>query len=408
MVPRDPQLRALDHLLEALRHEPLPQLDLARLETSLLRQVEQQTNPLRPAWRLRVPWFSAGLALAVASALVWVGVAVVRAPTPLSSRGSTSAGGLGIVHGERLELGDWLQSGERELYVEHPGRAKWTLSPHSRARLVSQGDRLTVMLESGSLLAEIEPQSGAESFAVEVKQTRIAVHGTVFRVTVAPDRVKVMVQRGTVVVGSTSQHGRTEGFVLTAPMAGTFSLDGAKSGQIEGAPTSVTTGSTHESPRYRVAQTATPGPDASKDTELPSAVASGQAPASAEAEASALTDELPTPAREQTAAAAHARASASALPTTIAWPELEAALERVISGVDGCFTRHTVPRGDMLVSITFDMTTIFGPGGSVTAVVFDPPLLPTIEHCSREAAATIRVPASERGAIAHRRVTLPR
>jgi hypothetical protein len=283
----------------------------------------------------------------------------------------------GQADGEHLSLGDWVESGELPHSVEHPGRARWTLAPHSRARLVSTGDYLTVMLAAGSVLVEVVPRALPESFAVEVQQTRIAARGTVFSVELAGALVRVAVRRGTVVVGPTLARGYTKGFVLTAPTAGTFSLDGAKSGQID------------SSEPARAAEPPGPSPRSSTGRAAP-AVSSMAAPSDGTARSTPVGT----------------APSASASPVGPA--TFEAAAEQVIGSLNGCFAAHTPARGDMLVSVTFDLTIEFGPSGVVSDLAFEPPLVPAVERCSREASAKLRAPASDRGGAVRRRVTLHR
>jgi hypothetical protein len=283
----------------------------------------------------------------------------------------------GHADGERLSLGDWVESGDLPHSVEHPGRAHWTLAPHSRARLVSTGDYLTILLAAGSALVEVVPRALPESFAVEVQQTRIAARGTVFSVELAGAAVRVAVRRGTVVVGPALARGHTKGFVLTAPTAGTFSLDGAKSGQIDNSepagaaelPTSPRSGAVRAAPA--VPSTGTPSDGIAR-----SAPGGGTEP------------------------------SASATPVGPA--TFEAVAEQVIGAVNGCFAAHTPARGDMLVSVTFDLIIQFGPSGAVSDLAFEPPLVPAVEHCSHEASAKLRAPASDHGGSVRRSVTLHR
>ena len=86
------------------------------------------------------------------------------------------------MNGDQLALGTRLTAGDRALVVEHHGRASWTLEPHATARVSDAGEFLTITLESGALSATVVPNPKPETFAVEVGGTRVAVHGTAFRV----------------------------------------------------------------------------------------------------------------------------------------------------------------------------------------------------------------------------------
>ena len=88
----------------------------------------------------------------------------------------------------------------------------------------------TLELERGSVQAEVVPRAPAEglveAFAVEVGQTRVAVHGTSFTVTRLADGVLVDVEHGAVAIGPTSHHGDTTGHLLVGPSRAIFSTRG--------------------------------------------------------------------------------------------------------------------------------------------------------------------------------------
>jgi hypothetical protein len=370
----DSGFRALERLTAELKSEEGPELDWARLETRLLEQIGEQ-RPAAPRVRGRAGAAIASLAAAVL--LLLLGSWYFRSPHRPAASPQPVQVASGHADGERLSLGDWVESGDLPHSVEHPGRARWTLAPHSRARLVGTGDYLTVQLAAGSVMVKAEPRELPESFAVEVQQTRIATRGTVFSVELVGAQVRVAVRRGTVVVGPALTRGHTTGFLLTAPTAGTFSLDGAKSGQIDGS----------EPVRTGVLPSTSPRSSAGRPTPaVPSVAAPSEAARSSEPAA-------PGP-------------SASAAP--IVQATCEATAEKVIAAVNGCFAAHTPPRGDMLVSVTFDLTIRFGPNGAVSELAFEPPLVPAVERCSRDASAQLRAPVSDRGGVVRRSVTLHR
>ncbi|MEI2708311.1 MAG: FecR domain-containing protein [Chitinophagaceae bacterium] len=89
-----------------------------------------------------------------------------------------------------------------------------------------------VRLERGSLRVEVQPdlakQGLVDVLAVEVGDTRVAVHGTAFTVSVREGEVVVEVEHGVVTVGPTGQRGATTGYQLPAGSRAAFSLDGGK------------------------------------------------------------------------------------------------------------------------------------------------------------------------------------
>ncbi len=105
-----------------------------------------------------------------------------------------------------LRAGDVVEAGDAPVTFARAGLVAWTLAPGSALR-VRSGATVghTVVLERGSLRAEVTPRDPSEglveAFAVEVGGTRVAVHGTAFSVTIEGDRLLVDVEHGAVAVG---------------------------------------------------------------------------------------------------------------------------------------------------------------------------------------------------------------
>ncbi len=88
--------------------------------------------------------------------------------------------------------------------------------------------------------------------------------------------------------------------------------------------------------------------------------------------------------------------------------EREMAMQEVVAAVNECLAKETPVRGDILVSVTFDLSIALGADGSVIRIGFDPPLPSTVESCSREGAARVRWPTPKQALSVHRKVTLYR
>src|SRR5262249_7983131 len=119
------------------------------------------------------------------------------------------------------------------------GAVAWTLAPRGRVVVRSlgvSGVGHTVELERGSIRAEVTPRDPAEglieAFAVEVENTRGAVHGTAFSVTREGDSVIVDVEHGSVAVGPKGHVGVTTGHLLVGPKRAAFSLDGGRTARL--------------------------------------------------------------------------------------------------------------------------------------------------------------------------------
>lgn len=349
---RDPNLDALDRLVDEARREPEPDIDWKSVETRLLERVAQ--GEAQPAAAPRRPLWSTVASLAAAAALIIVGaraltpaeapVPVATAPTvePSAPRVFDSAN----VSGGDLMAGDRIVAAAHDVRVQHDGHATWTLARGGEAVLARTGERLTVSLTRGSVLCKVVPSPKPESFAIEVDHTRVAVHGTEFRVTRQASHARVEVTEGVVAVGPTDSE-PTEGWRLTAGDRGTFSLDG-KSGDVT---------------RATAAAPDVPNPEA------------------------------PTSAPKPTMADAIGKA------------ELEAGLDRVIATTSRCFDRHTGTEAGVRVTARTRVTLSVSAAGTAS-VSFDPPLAPQVQQCAAGSAAGLRFARTKRGGNAVRSALL--
>jgi hypothetical protein len=270
--------------------------------------------------------------------------------------------------GDKLAVGDRVVAGAQAVRVEHAGRATWTLSPGGRATVALVGRYLTVRLETGSVTADVVPSPRPESFAVEVKGTRVAVHGTHFTVQRLGDHAKVTLERGVVAVGPTSERGHTQGWLMTAPATGTFSLDGASTGHVE------------------------------QGKPAPEGTAAARKPARAPAAA-------PTPAP---AAPAQATGAPTPLPIQPTDDELTRGAEQVAATVRSCFAKHTESDQGMRISAHSKLSIDIAPGGNIQTLHFNPPLAPSVQRCSAGVMQSVHFAASKQGATVTRTLKLQR
>ena len=337
------EARILAQFTEELRSEPLPDVDWDALEERLMKEVQTASAS---SDRAVLPWALGlgGLAAAAAAAL-WLGSAPSATPQPHPVMPATTQPA--AINGAELAIGSIVRADSEPVRVEHLGRAVWTLAPRSRGRLVSRGRYLTVALDQGVIRAEVVPGQAAESFAVEVHQTRVAAHGTVFRVTLANNQVLVQVSEGEVVVGSAEDRGRTRGFYLSAPAEGTFALDGARVGSVSTPPTS-------------------PSPEPPSRALLPAG-----AP--------------PTPTTEQPLLTTSAR------PHEPEGPTADFVADQMVVQMRRCFAQHTEVQGSVHVSATSRLSVSLA-NGVIQSVLLDPPLAPDVEQCIHDAARTMEAP----------------
>ncbi len=360
---------ALGQVTRELREEPLPPIDWDRMEASLAQRLAE-TRPSAPR-RWSGPLLAAAVVAAGLGGLWLLGT---RTPSPLASsaapaaiasadgarraRDVAAAPGAARLDGETLAVGGAVAASLGGLEVVHGRRARWTLSPGGRARLLEAGERLTIALESGALRAEVTPGMAPEGFAVEVAGTRVAVQGTIFRVERRAERVEVAVERGAVTVGPASDRSRRHGIRLTAPARGEFTLQG-----------------------------------------LPA-----EAP---DSEASAAPSASPPPAHAvPRQRGADPRAAPSA--PSVRPGELEAAAYGVTAAVQRCFARLTPAVEDGHVTAEVAVTLVVAPNGDLAGLDFAPPLAPAVGDCSQAAARRVHLPAPGVETRIERRLSLVR
>lgn len=357
--PREDELR---RLLRDARTERAADLDWARLEDRLMRQVERSApSPARSPYPLA--W--AALALAAVTAIWLVNEragdalpqarpAIIEATEPLRRNGNA------------LALGTRVEASEREVAVDHASRATWTLAPNSGAVLAEKGERITIKLERGGVLSEVVTNPKPETFIVEAAGTRVAVHGTVFRVELEGGRVIVQVREGTVAVGPL---GAVPTFFLKAPAHGDFAADG-RSGSIDGRPLG-------ESAERR-AEPLRLGPIRS-----PSAAASSSASASPPI-------------------------SSAELPSEPSINDIESGFASIVAVTSDCFSRNTKGAEGVQITVRTALSLSVDGSGAVSDVEFQPPLSPEAEACAASGIAGISFTASKQGAKVTRMLELKR
>jgi hypothetical protein len=362
MERRGGEIEALRELIRAAGQEPTPEVDWDRMEAGLFERLERQTPPARTARA-----WSYALAIAAAAAVALVSFGLLRGshePVANQHAGSDRLAApkligpevSGTVDGTRLAVGDRVVSGAREVIIDHPGRATWTLGPGSAAAIRDLGERLTIQLESGAVLSSVVPSAQPESFAIVTGEVRVAVRGTEFRVERREHRAQVTVHEGVVAVGPATL-GPTDGFLLSAGDQGSFTLDG-KTGTVQRATSAQLT-----------------------------PVAPPPAPVAPRAH-------VPRPA-----------APPAPLAETPSTAELERGLDSVAAAVTRCFFDHT-GSGEVRVTARTELSASVRPDGSISELSFDPPLAPAVQKCAVGAGRAGKFPASQKGAVVERSILL--
>jgi ferric-dicitrate binding protein FerR (iron transport regulator) len=350
---RDPNEEALERLIVELRAEPAPELDWDRVEARLMREPKAVARAATAGLASRLRWPAVVL---VAAAAVFTFSKRPHAPVAAVIPKAAVQLASGPLNGDKLALGTRVTAGNQSVVVEHAGRARWTLEPHATAFVSDVGEFLTVQLESGALSAAVVPNTKPETFAVEAGGTRVAVHGTAFRVERSADRVLVQVSEGTVAVEPTQTHSEPS-FLLRRDSRGNFALDG-RSGSVEGN-ASVVVGST--------------APQSHRQIALSQHAAR---PAKASAASAQAVSATPTAAVEPAAAPA-----TPSLPLQPSISDIESGVSSAISLLNGCFRDQTHSAG-IRVSASTGMTLSVAGDGTVQSVIFSPPLAPAVEDCA--------------------------
>jgi len=347
-VERRPEEQALDRLILELREQPTPELDWQRVEARLLSEprLEPQSDPRSFLSRLRLP--AAGLVAFAVLALI-----ATHRPAPMPAKPTAKLSSLPL-NGDQLAVGARVTAGNQPLVVEHLGRARWTLEPHATALITDAGEFLTVRLESGALTAAVVPNPKPETFAVEVEGTRVAVHGTAFRVERAAEHVQVEVSEGTVAIEASGSHS-APAFLLRRNSRGSFAFDG-RTGSVEGNASAMVAGGGGRSHRAVSALAAVP------------AAAHGHVPAPAVQPAKPDVSAEPAPVPQP-------------LPAQPSISDIESGVSSAVELMSRCFRDQTRSSGNHVSARTGLTLTVAG-DGTIQSVTFAPPLAPAVEDCA--------------------------
>jgi hypothetical protein len=345
VTPEERLEKALDELVDETKAETTPQqIEWDTVEATLMRRVQGGPISMMRERATSGRWVAVLAAAAlVAGALLWVHESHVSAPVaPLETAKLTAPAELPHwLDGDAIGTGAVVASDDREVVVEHRERATWTLAPKSSALVESTGDVITVALNEGSVSAHVVKSPRPESFVVRVEKTRIAVHGTRFRVDRLGTTVHVELAEGVIAVGPV---GGPE-IELFAPSNATLSLDGLR---LDTPPTSP-----RPTARQGESSSAPPAKDAAKAGTAPAEDVSPEEKAKEDAERT-MTD-----------------------------------------GIRACLAVSAVSRGDLRVSVETRMAVHVLANGHVEQASFAPPLSPAVRRCADAVLARIVFPPSD-------------
>jgi len=374
---RGGEIQALQEVVRELRLDSTPELDWQKIEQSLTLPVHE---PARAGLAIRGSRWQAWAVAAAAVAAIALGFFMLRdsTPSPIARHVARTPRLFGPelhapLDGRELFVGDRVVAGSRQARIEHRSRATWTLEPGGGATLLGTGNVISIRLDSGAVNAQVAPADLPESFVIEVGSTRVAVHGTAFRVERRGERAHVEVREGTVSVGAVGEPGATQRWLLHAPAQGHFALDGRDGHVVVGEMTE--TIQKPASSRVRVARSRN--------------AATAETP---------KVDELSAP----------LASSESKLPAVPSIGDVEAGVSRAIDAISGCFSEHTPPRGDMRVTARTHWKLRIAPDGRILKQEFNPPLAPAVEQCGSRTSTEIRFAPSREGISISRTLEISR
>ncbi len=369
--PRHPQ-DPLDELVELKRSEPAPELRWshvdAKLSARIAREV-QQSRAEMPGRHSLTRWAVSLAAVAAAAGALWFGTgrgASVRLGSP-STPAAEAALSL------PSELGSLLEAGPAARSFVARGLAEVTLTAGTRARVVGLSPHYTLELLQGSVTAQVVPRSAPETFAVEVEQLRVAVHGTRFEVIRQPgSEVRLVVTEGRVVVGHRGRPGRTEGPLVSAPAVRLFDSS-ASDALLFPTP-----------PNAQVATAIGLPLEAGK----PAAIRSRQ------------------PATDGQARVADG--NGSELAQTPSDVQRGVVQTQVVALAERCFSAEHAAEAELHISLTTTLSYVVSREGSLAELQFSPPLSGGVEACVRAGLQALHCEPSRVGVFETRLIRLGR
>lgn len=352
------QQASLEQLIREARAEQPSEPDWSRVEAALMTQARRE-KPQAPRQSSGVVWGVVAVAAAVA---LWFGLGTSEQPQAPFTQASGAQAPARDRDGDALELNSSIEAKQTAITLSHPGHAVWKLLAGSSAWIAERGERIVVHLDHGSIIARVVPNPKPETFVVETNDARVAVHGTVFRVTLRNGRLLVKLHEGSIAVGP---KGGAPAFMLKAPASGDFALDG-RSGDVRGS---------------------VPSEPNDAPSELPKSVPARGA------------------ARPVLPSATPPVASVD-LPDELSIGDIEAGVSRVVDATSGCFRQFNEPKPGLEITVRTALTLKVQPDGSVSEVDFQPPLAPNIESCATTSVSQIRFAGSKQGSSVTRMLEL--
>jgi len=390
--------RPLDEVIALARRDfgadASRRVDWERIDHSLFAQIDEEHAAERA--RLAKPrgrrWAYVGsVAMAVAATL---GILVGKnheppslPPAPLAhadllagrlaemrGEGSVLLNGVAVAPGASVRLGDALETRSAEATFIREGAASVVVEQNSRLLVRQVSGTLILALERGAVQAHVTPVATGEAFAVDVAETRIAVHGTILRVARVGDHAAIDLAEGVVSVGAAPRVGPLLGSLVTAPAHVEFSVaDALKTLSVSHDPTRV-----RPIPLSASASAlSTPRPDE------PEKLRARSEPNTSRSAASVASTASPVP-------PGHGDAR-SPSPTQAAGSADVGGNESVEAAVVACM-RERPHAENVTVVVNTTLYLDVGDDGAVRTARFDPPVMPDVNGCAAAAIYKMHFP----------------
>ena len=392
--------KALDRVVGEARRGLQPKsIDWDAVEGGLFARIEAERREARTRHVRERSHVWTSLAAALAAATIVVTMAATRGHDQASHDGdavalvTSSDGNAMRLHvngkpaapGAPIHEGDVLESLGGQARLDRPGKVAVVLEAGARAVVTRAESPLVLSLELGAVDAEVVPVATGEAFAVDVRGSRVAVHGTHLRVARDGEKVTVDLSEGVVSVGEAPRLGSEFGSLVTAPAHAEFTDSDARA----------TLAVVHDraavrAPESAFEQAAAAGSPAAPAANNPvgarvdqAAPRTGElrgevrpAPSVAPKAAPAAADSTPVAAPEATPPA-----TSVAEPAPIPSADAE---QTIANAVRACMAEHPNPE-NVTVVVSTTLHLVLAGDGNVRGAQFYPPVAPDVNACAAQA-----------------------
>jgi hypothetical protein len=284
----------------------------------------------------------------------------------IDGSGEVLVGGRPGSVGTPLRLGDVVEARGVQVTLGRAGKLIVVLERGSAVAVTHVQGALVLALARGAVEAQVVPIASGEALAIDVGPSRVAVHGTHFRVARTGEQVSVDLNEGVVSVGEAPRTGSTRGGLVIAPAHAEFFAGDAQG----------TLRVTHDPSSVRMGAILAPAAQLK-----PAAMAPAAGLTLPRSESNGETTTPPTVAgavRPEPSHVTSVAPSASGGPAT--GPSAEALLT---AAVRTCMADR-LHADDVTVVVTTTLYLQLRDDGSVRSARFDPPVAPDVNSCAAQ------------------------